>query len=49
MSRARVVLALDDDVSTDQIYPGRVQRLPRTVFAIPLPSIRKTLHLRSRL
>jgi 3-isopropylmalate/(R)-2-methylmalate dehydratase small subunit len=23
MSRARVVLALDDDVSTDQIYPGR--------------------------
>ncbi len=23
MSKARVVLALDDDVSTDQIYPGR--------------------------
>ena len=23
MSRARVVLALNDDVSTDQIYPGR--------------------------
>jgi len=23
MSRARVVLVLDDDVSTDQIYPGR--------------------------
>jgi 3-isopropylmalate dehydratase small subunit len=32
MSRARVVLALDDDVSTDQIYPGRYMATDQTAF-----------------